>query len=253
VPSTPSFITYRQKIAGDAPLFGDQWLAFNRQLDRDAIDLPAEAVFEKRLETLHALKVTDWRVFWLSVSRIAELIVKQAGDYADNCEFQAAGDLLVNPRRVDIHVRGTMLPVLKDRHCALSEQFSAAMGNENPTAWLSRETCPLIRKKALLPHLKDMLASSGFMRPNYLSDLEWRMCRIADTISFLSAGRINDMGELIRRLKLADSEDGKTIADNLCRFDHAVFKAMGDDVERLILAGDNGSRFLNRWPIACSG
>lgn len=244
MPATYPSIADHTDPVGDSLLIGDDWLTFNRQLNRDAIGLPNEATFESRLEGLQALEIVDSRILWLTAARLAELVVKQAGDYADNCEFQAAGDLLVNPRRIDIYLRRCPAPILKKRHCALSEQFSAAIGNENPAVWMSRETVSHIKQEALLPHLNGMLSSSGFMNPEYLSELEGRMCRVADTIAFLSAWQANGSNALIRRAKNASPADRKMVADHLCRFNHDDFHAMGDDMEEIILRGGAGSRFI---------
>ena len=104
------------------------WINFNRKLDDDAGSLPNEASIEKRLDELMKMRIIDLRLFWLTIARIAELALKQAGDYADNCEFQAAGDVLVNPRRIDIYLNGWAEPIVKHRHGALNaSSFAASM------------------------------------------------------------------------------------------------------------------------------
>jgi hypothetical protein len=214
-------------------------------LTRDAIQfLPNERSIEKRLEALLEMEIGDVRIFWLTLSRIAELALKQAGDYADNCEFQAAGDLLVNPRRIEIYRRGFTKPVIKDRHRCLSDQFAAAIGNENPATWLSRETLPHIREQALLPHMKQLLSDSGFMAPDYMVDLGRRMCRVGDTVAFLMSWRVEDSAELYRRLQEAGPDGRAFILSNLCRFDGRRFGAMGADIEEMVLKGKCLTRFL---------
>ncbi|WP_054696507.1 hypothetical protein [Desulfosarcina cetonica] len=166
------------------------WLAFNRQLNQDATALPNEAIIEKRLADLERLTVSDPRIYWLSLARIAELTLKQAADYADHCEFQAAGDLLVNPRRIDIYRHGQLAPVAKGRHQALSDQFASAIGNEDPVAWLSRETLPHIRRQALLPYFEGQLKDSGMLIAGYLASFSSRMRRVASTIAFLGSWQV---------------------------------------------------------------
>jgi hypothetical protein len=220
------------------------WIAFNEILNRDARLLPNEALIERRLQALGELESDDPRVFWLTVARIVELAVMLAGAYADSCEFQAAGDLLVNPRRVDVYRRGSDVPVVKDRHRALSDQFASAIGCENPVAWLCRETLTHIRKAALLPSLKRMLCDSGILSPDYLNHLERRMQQVADTIAFLSAWQVHDGVDLFQRLAQAGSADREALADHLCSFGRECFDAMGDDIDNLIHGIDFRSIFL---------
>jgi hypothetical protein len=232
-------------------MHGVCWRDFNLTLRRDADALINEAAIEYRLDTLRQMEPGGPRVFWLTLARIAELAIMQAGIYADNCEFQAAGDLLVNPRRIDVYRRGREAPVSKDRHRALSDQFAADIGSENPAAWLSRETITHIRQEALLPFLKEMLSSSGMMAPAYLEILDRRMQRVADAIGFLMSWQVRGGLDLFERIKTADPSDRESVAAHLCTFTGDIFHAMGDDIERLILNGDGGSRFL-RCPPATS-
>lgn len=213
----------------------DPWLEFNHTLSRDALGLPNEASIESRLATLQEMAIDNRRVFWLTLARIAELALKQAGDYADNCEFQAAGDLLVNPRRIDVYRRGWAVPVVKDRHHGLSHQFAAAIGDDNPVAWLRRETLPHVREEALLPYLKQTLSASTLMPPGYLADLERRMGRVADTITFLMSWQIVDSAQLYRHLQEAGPEGQALIRSNLCRFDHDRFYAMGEEIQHIVM------------------
>ena len=225
------------------------WIDFNRQLSRDAVRfLPNERFIEERLDALMEMESGDLRIFWLTFSRIAELALKQAGDYADNCEFQAAGDLLVNPRRIDVYRRGYMMPVVKDRHRCLSDQFTAAIGDENPVAWLIRETLPHIREQALLPHMKQMLSASGFMTPAYVEDLNRRMCRVTDTIAFLMSWQIADSADLFMRIQNSGPETGISIRSHLCLFDHESFHELGEDIEDMVLNGECLTRFLVEGP-----
>lgn len=219
----------------------DPWLAFNHQLDRMAVAFPNEADLCRALDRAQAMETNDPFVYWLTLSRIAELAIKLAGDYADSGEVQAAGDLLVNPRRIDVYLRGQVASIQKDRHRGLSEQFAAAIGDEDPAVWLKRETQVRIKSKALLPQLKDLLSSSGRMDSDYLYDFERRLCRIADTIGFMCArGRGGNccMGALLL-------EDRALIAANLCDFSNRRFEEMGEEIERMILSGHHCSRYLS--------
>jgi hypothetical protein len=254
LPSSYSSVAHEIHPVDDPFLARDHWLTFNRQLGRDAAGLPNEAFLDQFLDRVQEFAIVDPRVFWLTISRIAEMTIKLAGDCADSCEFQAAGDLLVNPRGIDIYQRGDQARIQKERHGSLSEQFAAVIGSQNPVAWLKRETHLQIKSEALLPHLNGLLRSSGFVAPEYLYGLEQRMCRVADTIAFLSAWQITDHQKLDQQLQHASPADRELIVTNLCRFDDHCFIEMGEDIERMILHGDERSRFLKqRQSAACRG
>ena len=222
-----------------------QWLDFNRHLDRDAQMPFNERQIEQRLDELMRINVNDPRFYWLTVARIAELTLKQAGDYADCCEFQAAGDLLANPRWVDVYVRGKSDSISKNRHGGLSDQFASAIGGEHPVNWLRRETITAIRREALLPCLKKMLAKSEVMRITYMAGFDRRMRRIAGTIGFFAAWQICDQNQLLLRLEAAGPEGRELVSENQCRFSLAYFTAMGAEIEKLASYDDGQSRFLN--------
>lgn len=65
-----------------------------------------ETIIANRIHQAFQLKIHNQRIFWLTLARITELAIYQAGVYADACEFAAAGDLLVNPRCITIHLKG---------------------------------------------------------------------------------------------------------------------------------------------------
>lgn len=220
------------------------WLAFNRQLDREADGLPNEAVIEGWLADMAAIDVTDQRVYWLTTARITELTLKQAGDYADCGEYRAAGDLLANPRSVDVYVRGWPTPVTKQRHMALSRQFAPVIGDADPVAWLTRETLIHIRQVALLPHLKASLQSSGFIAPTYIADLERRMAQVADTLAFLAAWQVTDSTALVRRMQTASPADRELLQARSCGFDVAQYHALGEAIANVVTGGSGAGRFL---------
>lgn len=115
------------------------------------------------------------------------------GNYADNFEFTAAGDLLVNPKSIRIHIDGVREPVNKKRHLVLTDQFNAvAKTHTGIINWLSKNTHPEIIKKPLLPDLCERLKSAGIISVKYLDSVYRRMNKIADVIGFLSAYHLSD-------------------------------------------------------------
>lgn len=244
MPATALRLTCKAENIAHAAWMPDAWLTFNRQLNQDAMALPNEALIEKRLADFERLTVSDPRIYWLSLARIAELTLKQAADYADQCEFQAAGDLLVNPRHIDIYRHGQLTPVAKVRHQALSDQFASAIGDEDPVTWLSRETFPHIRRHALLPYFERQLMDSGMLIAGYLASFSSRMRRVASTIAFLGSWQVGNSAEFNQRMATASPADRKAIAEALCRFDLDAFDAMGRDVAHLIINPHASSDFL---------
>lgn len=220
------------------------WIEFNEVLNGDARSLLDENVIVSRLQALDEMQSKDPRIWWLTLARINELAIMLAGAYADGCEFQAAGDLLVNPRRIDIYRRGCDRPVAKDRHRALSDQFAGAIGGEHPVGWLCRETLTHIRQAALLPHLQELIGAAGVMSGEYLDLVDRRMRQVADTLAFLSAWQVKDGADLSWRLAAAAAGDRMMLEANLCRFDRQPFDVLGADIVKIIMAPDAGGALL---------
>jgi hypothetical protein len=114
--------TYRQLFQGlerDDGIF-----AFNLKLDSlSKISSLNENVLEEMLGQLNGYRGAEDDLYWLTLARINELVLVCAGNYANNCEFRLVGDLLLNPRCILVHVRGSLQPVRKIRHMALTEHF----------------------------------------------------------------------------------------------------------------------------------
>lgn len=237
---------YKQEFPGHAAGEYDrsEMVVFNHILNRDARSLLNETIIENRIHQAFQLKMHSQRIFWLTLARITELAIYQAGVYADACEFAAAGDLLVNPRRIDMQLKGRRRPIVKHRHARLSDQFAADIGRESPVDWLAREATPRLTSDAALPWLRRTLASSGAMTGSYIRSLDRRMCRVADTLAFLIAWRIEDAVEFHRRMASLDLQERAFIEANLCRFDTGRFFAMYADIQEILNANRYPTRFL---------
>jgi hypothetical protein len=184
--------------------------------------------------------------YWLLLIRLTEAALLCAGNYADNCEYEAAGDFLVNPREILVHRRGDGRSTAKNRHGRLSEQFDLkGLRRHNSFKHFSAGVQLEITKPPLLPHMTQVLRESDFISPAYLQRLEEGQCRIANTLAFLSAWLIFDSTELWRRLQ-ASSEREKAFAEShLCRFDVRVFHMIGADLRRSMAEPDYRSPFLS--------
>lgn len=220
------------------------WLEINNTLNRDTRSLLNERRIARRIEDALRLHTDDQRLLWLTLARIAEVAIVQAGVYADGCEFQAAGDLLVNPRRIDVYLKGRLRPIVKRRHTRLSDQFEAEIGQESPVCWLTREATPRLTTDAILPWLSRMLALSGAMARDYMHSLNRRMAQVADTMAFLIAWRVDDAGEFHQRIRSMDLRGQAFIESNLCRFDYGRFVAMYTDIQDILYTDRCSTRFL---------
>ena len=111
----------------------------------------------------------DGPSYWLLLVRLTEAALLCAGNYADNCEYEAAGDFLVNPREILVHRRGDGRSTTKNRHGRLSEQFGLE-GVERLRSMkrFSAGVCLEITKPPLLPHMTQVLRESELHIPGVL-------------------------------------------------------------------------------------
>jgi len=183
--------------------------------------------------------------YWLLMARLAEAALLCAGNYADNCEYEAAGDFLVNPREIVVRSRGDGHSTAKQRHGRLSAQFGLeGVEGHNCMKSFSAGIRLEITKPPLLPHMTRVLKESGCISHSFTHRLEECQGRIADTLAFLAAWRIFDSAELWRRLKASSPRERAFAESHLCRFDAQVFQLIGADVRRSLADPDYRSPFL---------
>ncbi len=193
-----------------------------------------------------ALQTGDDRpVSWLLLVRLAEAALLCAGNYADNCEFRAAGDFLVNPREIVVHRRNGGRSAVKKRHGRLSEQFGfEGIGRRKATRRYPPDMYLEITKPPLIPLMTRFLRESGRVSASFVLRMEELQVRIADTVSFLAAWRIFDSAELWQRLKASSPRERAFVEAHLCRFDTQVFHRIGLDLRRAWAQPDYPSLFL---------
>jgi hypothetical protein len=206
--------------------------------------------------TIESLWTTACRIecdrpsYWLLMARLAEAALLCAGNYADNCEYRAAGDFLVNPREIRITDRRNGSSIIKNRHGRLSEQFGTE-GDDRKGRLKEFASSMVLEttKLPLLPHMTSALRASGFISEDYLQRLALKQCRIADTLAFLAAWRIEDAAELWRRMLTSPAGEREFVESNLCRFNRGTFQRLGADLHRSLTAPDHQSPFLmGRYP-----
>ncbi|MBW2605238.1 MAG: hypothetical protein JRE28_13145 [Deltaproteobacteria bacterium] len=190
-----------------------------------------EQAIDNFLEDLEAYDTSFRPAYWLMTARLFELSLICAGHYADNCEFSAAGDLLVNPRKVLIHRRGYPHPLVKQRHGRLTEQLNI----ENKCIFqVKREVTVEVAKPPILPYLFERMERSRQIASWYLHDAQERMKKIADTIGFLSAWSLSEFEVLHNRMQKMSAKTRRFVADHQCNFDTSYFVRLGREIPIII-------------------
>jgi len=203
----------------------------NEQIERNVtLNLTHETMIEQWWTDARRRK-DDGPAHWLLLARIAEVALLCAGNYADNCEIEAAGDFLVNPREIIIREKQSGRTVIKNRHGRLSTQFGLG-GSERKMA-LKRFFSGValeVTKLPLLPQMAQVLADSGCISSFYLNRFKTGRRQIADTLTFLAAWPVSDVIELKQRLEAATPQEREFVESCLCRFDLRVFHQIGTDL-----------------------
>ena len=82
------------------------------------------------------------------------------------------------------------------------------------------------------------------MASGYLEAMHRRMCRVADTLSFLISWRIQEVSQFQEQIRPADPHSKAFVEASLCRFDTDRFIGMHDDIQDIIYSGKCSTRFL---------
>jgi hypothetical protein len=205
-----------------------------------------EQTIEKFLHSLETYNTTDRPVYWLMMARLFELSLICAGHYADNCEFSAAGDLLVNPRKVLIHRKGYPHPLVKQRHGRLTEQLNKEKkSREFILIQVKNDVMIEVAEPAILPYLFEQMERSCNIASWYLHDAQERMKKIADTIGFLSAWSLSKFEVLHNRMQQMSAKTRCFVADHQCNFDTCYFVRLGRKIPRIIESSKEYSEFLS--------
>jgi hypothetical protein len=221
-------------------LSAQPFLRLNALMDESTIPYGAnEGQIESWLTALETAGEMSSPIYWLLLIRLNEAALLCAGNYVDNCEFSAAGDLLVNPREIQVHSKDARSPVRKWRHGRLSDQFrSNGHSRRYAIETLKNKYQIDIPRPPLLPVLLSSLKDSGRVAGAYLAQTDRRMRQITDAIGFLTSWQIIDAADLHRRTLHATPETRSFIASHLCRFDNRIFIQAGNAVQRMAIDPD---------------
>lgn len=223
------------------------WLVFNERLEQDAtpLNLSERWLVEKYIQW-STLDSSNSRMKWLSLARVNELAILCTGNYIDNGELTAAGDLLVNPRMIHVYLDGRRKPIVKRRHGRMSSQFShLALPGQPITTALATRTRIAIHNEPLLPEIYGQLEISEYISKSYLLSVGLRMQTICEAINFITAWHLPADTDLQLAIKTASGADRALLQTKLCRFDKRVFDAMGEHLRNLLAAPHSKSPFLN--------
>ncbi len=212
---------------------GDALAGINRCLDQTAIPHElSEHLLEEMLGGIQTAGSPRDAVYWLSLARLTEAAILCAGHYADNCEFRAAGDLLVNPRKIRVHVPGRGPSFTKARHGRLTDQLAQRFAGCDGGPVDKREASCEIVAPALLPDLYRRLSTSGYFTGEYLAHVETRLTAVSATIAFLAAWPVAANEQLYQRLQEGDAALREFVEGHLCRFDPTWFWLLGHRIRQ---------------------
>jgi hypothetical protein len=219
---------FHQPAASAQPL-----LHLNTEMDETIIPYDVnEGQIESWLTALETVGAMTSPIYWLLLIRLNEVALLCAGNYVNNCEFSAAGDLLVNPREILVHSKDARPPVRKWRHGRLSDQFRVNGHSRRFTIETFKNKYQLeITRPPLLPYLLGSLKDSGRVAGAYLAHVNRRMRQITDAIGFLTSWQIFNAADLHRRTLSATPETRSFISSHLCRFDNRIFLQAGNAVQ----------------------
>lgn len=233
------------RISRDAPASADAVPALNAELEQAGSPF---LLTEKAIESFwsRTLQLEDEHAGrWLLLIRLAEAALLCAGNYADNCEFRAAGDFLVNPREIVIRNRGTGQATVKKRHGRLSEQLGRGWIDQPGSAKRFSARFELeVSSPPLLPAMTRMLRDSARVAVSYVHRLEEGQRRIAEALAFMAGWHVADSVELWRRMRASPPGERAFAQSRMCRFGTEVFGRIGDDVRRSLVQPDYRSSFL---------
>ncbi len=181
-------------------------------------------------------------LYWLSMSRIMELALLCAGNYADFGQIRDVADLMVNPRHTEVHINGIWEPVRVKRYERMTKQFADyAPAGTNVREWLRDKTHLVHVKGPLIPDLYDTLKGAETLSESYISSIYSRMQKISETMAFVMQGqRMNPNYPLSGVF----SEEKEFVEANLCRYTRNQFRQIGMDISGMLKDDKYCSSFL---------
>ena len=219
-----------------APYYDDndrisRLIKFNKELD-DSMNLIQlnENLIESKLEELESILSVYDRVEKYSLIRLTELTLFCVGNYANHNCITDVGDFMVNPRLLLVHIKGEQYPVEKERHTALSVQFSDKETEDCSVAeWFKANTVMETVKKPILPHLLDLLKKISCAK-EYIDSVKNQINMMIDLLSYLSMARIPKGTNIEGWKDTLKKNDRKMLESMFYRFDSNLFHDLGKKI-----------------------
>jgi hypothetical protein len=244
----PEVVTMSLSLAEDH-IKSNEVMLFNYNRSLEEVFYPTclnEKFLEQKIGEFEEIGSINGELYCLTLARLNELALICAGNYADNFEFAAAGDLLVNPRLILVHIKNRIRPVIKKRHSKLTDQFkNVASTRAEVIQWLRKETLLEIKKESLLPYLYESLKKSGYLSKTYLSSIDSRMKKITDVIVLLCSLHLSSIQNFHQWLQHTTQSEREFIKSRLCQFDTRTFYDLGHDIYQTIQGKGYKSKFLS--------
>ncbi|MCB2189912.1 MAG: hypothetical protein KQI62_00010 [Deltaproteobacteria bacterium] len=228
----------------------------NQQMERQASSGWTDEESLTRLR--HQLKQYSGpkgQAFWLTLARLGELALWWTGCLADAGEFQAVGDLLLNPPGKTLYIRNRPTPLRLARHVPISEQVRPlAPAGVNLVQWLKHQTVMVVEAEPLLPALLDDLSRWPHYAPEACRDFQLRLDRVAGVLCQITALNLPQGVSLAEHLARAPQEEAEAIKKHLCRFDLKRFDGLGLALRNLpptsapLAAAEQGAPKTSRAP-----
>ena len=219
---------------------------YNNSLDNNvSLTRLNETFFDEKLSELEEIGPACRDLYWLTFARLNELTLYCTGNYADNFEFSAVGDMLVNPRLIVVHFRNRNYQVIKNRHMKLTKQFHDCAETEDGIVnWLKEETTLETKKKPLLPYFYENLEHSGLFTDDYLGSIDTRMKRVADSVGFFASSDFVDSHHFYLSLQNTDESEKALLHSKRCQFTTTLFDELGFDFYHQMRNGHYKSSFI---------
>ncbi|MCP4119926.1 MAG: hypothetical protein GY737_31935 [Desulfobacteraceae bacterium] len=197
-----------------------------------------ESFLESKLEELESILSASDSIERYSLSRLTELTLFCAGNYANNNCITEVGNLMINPRLILIHIKGEQFPVKKERYTPLSIQFAnRATENCSVFEWLKFNTIIETVKEPILPYLLKLLKETGCSR-EYIDSVKKQMNMIVELLSYLSMARIPKETNIEDWKSSLEKNDRIMMEDLFYRFDKTVFYDLGEKIRHRYEIGE---------------
>ncbi len=191
---------------------------------------------ESRLEYLYRLLSecdSGSYLYHLLLARVFELSLFLAGHYADHGEITAAGDLVVNPRKVNVYIHGAPGPIRKKRHETISQMLKSRVSldqGESIFEFIRNKTMTHVMEEPIIKELFDRMEASCWFTDHYIQVSVKRIENITHTMGYLFSCHLKPGETVLHYMERQDPSDRMDLEMNLCRFNLDYFYSMKKEI-----------------------